>query len=487
MMIGFGKSEREHERSPRSPTNHIHGAIAAIARPPSSGTTGSRLKRFRKNPVNASARQKSLPVASAIGMQAAAPIEPEDRAGEADARLGQRVAAQRLRPHRRAEERDEDRRAGLDALAAQLDHVAHLVDEQQHDEADRELPAPDQAVGGDRDEHRPRRRQDLQLRQQQQDDLDLGRELRDQQRERRDPAAGALLPRLRLAAEGVAGPVGVRLGRALGSGGGRNRPRGGVRIRARREPEVGAALFAHRVCASQCASGYHAQLRSAGISPRAEALAPNLWRWTTPHPLWRPGDDERAGGWERDVGSVLYARDGTVTIIDPLAGEDDAGLWAFLAERRPGPSAWSWRSPPRGTCAARPRSPSATTRRSGCTDRGRDTSCAASPRVRPFDADSEIARRRGLLVGGLARARSSTGSPSTPRSSPAKSSTAPPTGCASARTRPSSRARPLRLGAVPRPPRPAARPADPRPPGARRPGVIRDALTRPPWRSEGSG
>ena len=37
------------------PTNHIHGAIAAIARPPSSGTTGSRLKRFRKKPVNASA------------------------------------------------------------------------------------------------------------------------------------------------------------------------------------------------------------------------------------------------------------------------------------------------------------------------------------------------------------------------------------------------------------------------------------------------
>ena len=67
------------------------------------------------------------------------------------------------------------------------------------------------------------------------------------------------------------------------------------------------------------------------MSSRAEALAPNLWRWTTPHPLWRPGDDERAGGWERDVGSVLYARDGTVTIIDPLAGEDDDALWACLA------------------------------------------------------------------------------------------------------------------------------------------------------------
>ena len=33
------------------PTNHIHGAIAAIARPPSSGTTGSRLKRLIKKPT----------------------------------------------------------------------------------------------------------------------------------------------------------------------------------------------------------------------------------------------------------------------------------------------------------------------------------------------------------------------------------------------------------------------------------------------------
>ena len=33
------------------PTNHIHGAIAAIARPPSSGTTGSRLKRLSSSPM----------------------------------------------------------------------------------------------------------------------------------------------------------------------------------------------------------------------------------------------------------------------------------------------------------------------------------------------------------------------------------------------------------------------------------------------------
>ena len=41
------------------------------------------------------------------------------------------------------------------------------------DEAERELPAPDQAVGRDRDEHRARGREQLELRQQQQDALSL--------------------------------------------------------------------------------------------------------------------------------------------------------------------------------------------------------------------------------------------------------------------------------------------------------------------------
>jgi glyoxylase-like metal-dependent hydrolase (beta-lactamase superfamily II) len=69
------------------------------------------------------------------------------------------------------------------------------------------------------------------------------------------------------------------------------------------------------------------------VTERAEPVAENVWRWTTPHPLWREGDDERPGGWPRDVGSVLHQRDGVVTIVDPLAGEDDPALWAFLDER----------------------------------------------------------------------------------------------------------------------------------------------------------
>ena len=99
----------------------------------------------------------------------------------------------------RAQEGDEDRRAGLDALAAQRDDVAHLVDEEQHDEADGELPAPDQRVGGDRDEHRARGREDLELGQQQQDRLELGPD-HDQRREQ--AAAGAPPPRTLRLAEG---------------------------------------------------------------------------------------------------------------------------------------------------------------------------------------------------------------------------------------------------------------------------------------------
>ena len=73
--IGFGHSSSSTSIAPK-PTNHIHGAIAAIARPPSSGTTGSRLNRLRKKPVNASARQKSSSVAAAIGSSAAVASEP---------------------------------------------------------------------------------------------------------------------------------------------------------------------------------------------------------------------------------------------------------------------------------------------------------------------------------------------------------------------------------------------------------------------------
>jgi hypothetical protein len=51
--------------------------------------------------------------------------------------------------------------------------VAELVDEEQKDEADGEAPTPDPCVGGDGDEHRRRRREDLQLEEGQDDRLEL--------------------------------------------------------------------------------------------------------------------------------------------------------------------------------------------------------------------------------------------------------------------------------------------------------------------------
>jgi hypothetical protein len=76
--------------------------------------------------------------------------------------------------------------------------VAELVDEEQQNEADGELPAPDPGVGRDRDQHRGRRREDLELEDRQQDGL----ELEDQVAEPgdRDPE---LLPQLAPAALGV--------------------------------------------------------------------------------------------------------------------------------------------------------------------------------------------------------------------------------------------------------------------------------------------
>src|SRR6201982_1364710 len=74
-MIGLEK-KTAIATSAAKPTNHIHGAIAAIARPPSSGTTGARLKRFKKKPVNASACQYESPVSAHIPTQANAPTAP---------------------------------------------------------------------------------------------------------------------------------------------------------------------------------------------------------------------------------------------------------------------------------------------------------------------------------------------------------------------------------------------------------------------------
>ena len=234
--IGLGKVMASTTIAPR-PTNHIHGASAAIARPPSSGVTGSRLNRFRKKPVKASACPQVAARGRGDRQARGGADRAEDRAGEADARLGQRVAAQRLRPHERAQEGDEDRRAGLDALAAQRDDVAHLVDEEQHDEPDGEPPAPDQRIGGHRDEHRARGGEHLDLGQQQQDRLELGA---DHGQRREQATAGAAPPRT------------PRLAERRGAFGRRVRRRG-------RQPagrKLVGALLAHLIPRIGCADAH---------------------------------------------------------------------------------------------------------------------------------------------------------------------------------------------------------------------------------------
>jgi len=57
-----------------------------------------------------------------------------------------------------------------------------------------------------------------------------------------------------------------------------------------------------------------------------QELAGGLWRWTAPHPDWRPGDE-----WGREVGCVYYEAPDAVVLIDPLvpAGEDER-FWRAL-------------------------------------------------------------------------------------------------------------------------------------------------------------
>src|SRR5689334_4111502 len=51
-------------------------------------------------------------------------------------------------------------------------------------------------------------------------------------------------------------------------------------------------------------------------------LRPGLWRWTAPHPDWRPSlgpSPERPGGWAQYVGCVYCETPEGIALIDPLA------------------------------------------------------------------------------------------------------------------------------------------------------------------------
>jgi hypothetical protein len=75
-----------------------------------------------------------------------------------------------------------------------------------------------------------------------------------------------------------------------------------------------------------------------------QKLAEGLWRWTVPHPEWKPEFDRPGGGgWGRIVASVYAELAESVVLIDPLlpadAG-DGARFWEALdrdVARRRGP------------------------------------------------------------------------------------------------------------------------------------------------------
>ena len=60
---------------------------------------------------------------------------------------------------------------------------------------------------------------------------------------------------------------------------------------------------------------------------QVQELAPGLWRWTAPHPAWRPGAD-----WPPEVGCVYYEAREAVVLIDPLVPPADDGerFWRAL-------------------------------------------------------------------------------------------------------------------------------------------------------------
>jgi hypothetical protein len=51
-----------------------------------------------------------------------------------------------------------------------------------------------------------------------------------------------------------------------------------------------------------------------------------LWRWTTAHPEWKPGDD-----WDQDVGCVYWEAADAVVLVDPLVPREQAQRERFLA------------------------------------------------------------------------------------------------------------------------------------------------------------
>ena len=68
------------------------------------------------------------------------------------------------------------------------------------------------------------------------------------------------------------------------------------------------------------------------MAPPASELAPGLFRWTAPHPEWRPGASPSApDDWDELVGSVLFLTGEVAVLIDPQLPPGDGGRERLLA------------------------------------------------------------------------------------------------------------------------------------------------------------
>ncbi len=71
--------------------------------------------------------------------------------------------------------------------------------------------------------------------------------------------------------------------------------------------------------------------------PDARELTPELWRWTAPHPGWRPrAEPGSPGDWDQIVGCILYLVGRAAVFVDPLLPDDHESFWAWADERTAG-------------------------------------------------------------------------------------------------------------------------------------------------------
>jgi glyoxylase-like metal-dependent hydrolase (beta-lactamase superfamily II) len=59
-----------------------------------------------------------------------------------------------------------------------------------------------------------------------------------------------------------------------------------------------------------------------------QELGPGLWRWTAPHPDWKP-EDGGPGGWEQEVACVYLEAPEAVVLIDPQVPPESEDTAAF--------------------------------------------------------------------------------------------------------------------------------------------------------------